>query len=233
MLGNLLQSFTTRRPKLWDAILPWAEFAYNSAPSRSTQKSPFEIIYGRAPLHYLDLFTPTPSEERSKTVEDMATSLIKIHREVHQKLEAITSSYKQAVDARRQPRAFEEGQLVWVYLRKEKFPSRRYNKLNERRIGPYKILRKINENAYRVDLPLGIHTHPTFNIQDLSTYHSENSGNFEMSFHSAGEDDVASEDVEAENPMQVLIMVHVGTCTTRPPNLQSMRSMSLLISRNT
>jgi hypothetical protein len=48
-----------------------------------------------------------------------------------------------------------------------------YNKLKERKIGPCQILTKINDNAYKIDLPPNIRTHPTFNVRDLSEYHGE------------------------------------------------------------
>ncbi|KAG6472144.1 hypothetical protein ZIOFF_069601 [Zingiber officinale] len=65
------ESLASKRPKQWDSILSRAEFAYNSVANRSTGKSPFEIVYGRSPTHYLDL-TEVPTS--SKKVEDFAST---------------------------------------------------------------------------------------------------------------------------------------------------------------
>jgi hypothetical protein len=48
---------------------------------------------------------------------------------------------------------FEPGDLVWLHLRKERFPDLRKSKLMPRADGSFEVLEKINENAYKHDLP--------------------------------------------------------------------------------
>jgi hypothetical protein len=62
---------------------------------------------------------------------------------------------------------FAPGDLVWLHLRKERFPDLRMSKLMHRDDGPFKVLKKINENAYKLDLPADFGDSPTFNIADL------------------------------------------------------------------
>ncbi len=47
----------------------------------------------------------------------------------------------------------EPGDLVWLHLRKDHFPELRKSKLMSHAAGPFKVLEKINDNAYRLDLP--------------------------------------------------------------------------------
>jgi hypothetical protein len=61
----------------------------------------------------------------------------------------------------------EPGDLVWLHLRKERFPDLRKSKLMSCADGPFKILEKINDNAYKLELPLEFGVSPTFNILDL------------------------------------------------------------------
>jgi hypothetical protein len=68
---------------------------------------------------------------------------------------------------------FEPGDLVWLYLRKEQFPELRKSKLMPRADGPFKVLEKINKNAYKLDLPIDFGVSPTFNIADLMPYLGE------------------------------------------------------------
>jgi hypothetical protein len=39
--------------------------------------------------------------------------------------------------------------------------------------GPFKVLEKINENAYKLDLPVDFGVSPTFNIADLKPHLGE------------------------------------------------------------
>ena len=39
-----------------------------------------------------------------------------------------------------------------MHLRKERFPSHRHSKLNPREDGPFQVLERINDNAYKIDL---------------------------------------------------------------------------------
>jgi hypothetical protein len=60
--------------------------------------------------------------------------------------------------------------LVWLHLRKDRFPELRKSKLMPRVAGPYKIIEKINNNAYKLKLPPEFGVSPTFNIADLKPY---------------------------------------------------------------
>ena len=56
---------------------------------------------------------------------------------------------------------------------KERFPDLRKSKLMPRAAGPFKILEKINDNAYKLELPQDFGVSPTFNISDLWPYLGE------------------------------------------------------------
>lgn len=68
---------------------------------------------------------------------------------------------------------FEPGDLVWLRLRKEWFPNLRKSKWMPRADGPFKVLAKINENAYKLDLPVDFGVSPTFHIANLKPYLGE------------------------------------------------------------
>ena len=192
-LGNLIRCISGKNPKHWDLALSQAEFAYNSSISRSTGKSPFAIIYCVPPKHALDLVPLPELPGVSQAAENMAERIQAMQEEVRQKLEATNAKYKEAADKKRHEKIFNVGDLVLVYLRKERFPVGTYNKLKDKKYGPFQITKKINNNAYVVAFPPDMNISSTFNVADLYDYHppdEPNSGNSGSSSFQVGGTDV-------------------------------------------
>ena len=65
---------------------------------------------------------------------------------------------------------FHVGDLVMAYIRKERFPKGTYNKLNLKKFGPFKILRKFSANAYEIELPFDLQISPFFYVSDIYSF---------------------------------------------------------------
>ena len=98
----------------------------------------------------------------------MLNSSKKIHDQARTNIEKMTKLYEKRANKGRKPMLFEPGDLVWVHLRKDHFPERHKCKLQPRADGPFKVLRKINDNAYEIDLPSTYGVSTSFNVVDLS-----------------------------------------------------------------
>ncbi|WVZ84694.1 hypothetical protein U9M48_031690 [Paspalum notatum var. saurae] len=81
--------------------------------------------------------------------------------------------YREAGNKGRKKINLEPGDLVWLHLRKDRFPDLRKFKLMPRADGPFKIIEKINDNAYKLELALEFGVSPTFNIADVKPYLGE------------------------------------------------------------
>ena len=79
-----------------------------------------------------------------------------------------------------------------VYLRKGRLPVGTSEKMKNKKYGPYEIIKKINDNAYVVDLPDNLVISSTFNVANIFEYFSsEDSGsNLRKSYFQEGETDV-------------------------------------------
>ena len=96
-----------------------------------------------------------------------------MHKEVRLKIEKNNAKYVEQANRRRKYVEFEVGELVWVHLRKDRFPLGKFGKFKPRVDGPFKIIEKIGENAYKLQLPDEYEISPMFNVKDLRAYHGE------------------------------------------------------------
>jgi hypothetical protein len=159
---------------LWEEYLPHVEFAYNRSMHSTTKMCPFEIVYGLIPRAPIDLM-PLPTSEKLKfDAKHRAELMLKLHETSKENIERMNSKYKLAGDKGRKQLIFEPSELVWLHLRKDRFPALRKSKLMPWADGPFKVLEQINDNAYKLDLPVDFGVSPTFYIADLKPYLGEN-----------------------------------------------------------
>ena len=83
---------------------------------------------------------------------------------------------------------FNIGDLVWLHLRKECFPHERKSKLLPRADGPFKVLARYNDNAYKVDIRRDKYNiSDIFNVKDLAKYHGDKDHNPRTDLSQGGE----------------------------------------------
>ena len=100
--------------------------------------------------------------------------MMNIHRQTQRNIEQATAKYQQKVNTHTSTtQKFQVGDWVWIYLRKERFPRQRKNKLMPRADGPFQITERHGDNAFKVDLPDRYGVSPIFNIGDLRPYYAE------------------------------------------------------------
>ena len=103
-----------------------------------------------------------------------ASYLKKMHKDTRHTIERQVQRVVTKLNVNKQPMIFNIGDLVWLHLRKERFPNERMSKLLPRADGPFKVLERSNNNAYKIDIPRDKYSvSDIFNVNDLSLYHGD------------------------------------------------------------
>jgi translation initiation factor IF-1 len=172
-LSTMLRAVLKTNLKLWEECLPHIEFAYNRSVHSTMKVSPFQVVYSFNPRASIDLLPLPPSETTCFDASQRSEFILKMHETTKLNIEKMNEKYRIAASKGRKEVKLEPGDLVWLHLRKERFPELRKSKLMSRATGPFKILAKINDNAYKLELPPEFGVSPSFNISDLRPYLGE------------------------------------------------------------
>nr|GEU40388.1 RNA-directed DNA polymerase [Tanacetum cinerariifolium] len=129
-LGNLLKCLVGDNIRKWDLVQPQAEFAYNRSSSRTTSKSPFEVVYGCNPLRPLDLVPLPINLTYNGDGVEHARAIKELHEKVKLKIEKQNQKYAKQANKYRMVAIFKES-LVWVHMSKERFPLGRHAELQQ------------------------------------------------------------------------------------------------------
>ena len=167
---QLLRGYCSKRPKLWDEHLCYVQHAYNRAKHSFTQRSPFETCFGFIPKSSSDFVFGKDTTVDGHNDVDKATKFIEkiheIHQAVQEQLERIQAKYKAWHDKHRVAHSFQVGDQFWLYINKERLQGEG-KKLKPIRYGPFKILDKIDENAFCLYLTAYVQIYFVVNVENL------------------------------------------------------------------
>jgi hypothetical protein len=136
----MLQDVLKKNLKLWEECLPHIEFAYNRSLHSTTKMSPFQILYGLVPCAPIDLLPLPSSVQNNFDATQYAELILKLHATTKDNIERMNVKYKVVGDRGRKDVVFEVGNLVWLHLRKDRFPDLRKSKLMPCADGPFKVI---------------------------------------------------------------------------------------------
>jgi len=147
-LGNLIHSVCRDKPKKWDVALTHAKFAYNNSKHSATSKTQFQIVYMKPPNYVLDLHPLSKVVGFSKSPENLVEQVQAVDQEITRKLEELASKNKHTLDKHKRVKLFQRGDVVMIFLRKERFSVGTYNKLTMKKYGIYKILNLTQRTSF-------------------------------------------------------------------------------------
>ena len=152
-LGQMLRCLILGNPRVWENLLTHIEFPYNRVVNSTTAHTPFEVVYGFNPLTPLDLLPiPVLDEVLCKDGFEKAYFIKDLHHHINLQIERKVGKYAELANKRRTPLIFELGDWVLLHLRKDRFTTQKRFKLMPRGDGPFQVIKKINDNAYELDM---------------------------------------------------------------------------------
>lgn len=172
-LEEMLRSYVSFQQKDWDEHLVAAELAFNASKHASTGFTPFYLNGGREVSVPLDLAL---EEARSARQPDAAARIQQLHRDLDAAKEHLLKAQQRQAhhaDKHRREMRFKVGDDVLLSTAHLKLigGGDRTAKFTYKYIGPFKIKRVVNDNAYELDLPPQMQIHPVLNVSRLKAYH--------------------------------------------------------------
>jgi len=118
----------------------------------------------------IDLIPMTHHSRVSESQSAFASHIHDLHKEISEKIQKRNAQYKSYCDLHRRHLEFNESDYIMIRIHPERFPSGAVKKLTVQSVGFFKILKKINPNAYVIDLSPDFGISLTFNISDFVAY---------------------------------------------------------------
>ncbi|MCO5572540.1 hypothetical protein L7F22_026295 [Adiantum nelumboides] len=171
ILEDMLRAYVSDTQTDWDMHLFFLEFAYNNRPHKATCLSPFEMNYGRN----LTFPSMIRTDEKCPSAADFLTNIQANLKIAQAKLQQAAERAKHYADKKRSARVFELGDKVFLQVpgKSTSLSTGKCPKLSPRYCGPWKIVKKLSDVAYRLELPPGCHVHPVFHVSKLRKYISK------------------------------------------------------------
>ncbi len=168
VIEQYLRCFSNYKGNNWNKFLSLAEFSYNNAVQESAKQSPFFLNYGFHPRHSPAI----PDKANVPRAMEFSNNFNEIIKNLKANLELAIETQKKYADMHRsKPPEFKIGEKVW--LDSSLVIHKGNKKFKPRKLGPYKIIEKISELSYKLELPQSMKIHPVVHVSSLEPFYED------------------------------------------------------------
>ncbi|CAI7900986.1 unnamed protein product [Closterium sp. NIES-53] len=151
-------------PARWEDSLAMLEFAFNNAPSSTTNHSPFFLNYGMDPM----VPTTTTLENPVPRSQTFVTELQEVCKKAANAIRKANTTSRKYADLLRRELVLTAGQLVLLYTKNLRLPDP--SKLRPQFCGPFKIIKMVTPVIAKLLLPDDWRIHDAFHVSLLRKF---------------------------------------------------------------
>lgn len=166
-LEGYLRNYVSAQQKAWVHWLHLGEHCYNTTYHMSIGMPPFKALYGYEPSSFVDRAL---GDSRAPMAKDWLQESSDIRTSLKDNLQRAQNQQKMYADRHRIERNFEVGDLVYLRLqlhRQSSLKTSGKEKLKSLFYGPYRVVRRVGEVAYELELPEGCRIQNVFHVSCL------------------------------------------------------------------
>jgi hypothetical protein len=168
-LEEMLRNYVADTRHDWDEYVCHANHAFNSSKQSSTNMSPDMIVFGQEKLMPATMMIAEPSSVPA--ADDVIQTQQRTIELARQHMIRAMERQKRNADARRRDQSYEVGAYAFVNTQHLSAAGEQSSKLKPKFAGPYRIIAKVNDVAYRLQLPPPSSAHPVFHVSKLRKYY--------------------------------------------------------------
>jgi transposase InsO family protein len=159
-----LRCYVNYQQTNWVQLLPLAQFAYNSSTTETTLVTPFYANFGYEMVAYRE---PGVTDVDNQSARIQVAHIKKLHKELAAELQFVAERNAHYYNKKRsQEPTLIEGDRVYL-LRTNINTKRPSQKLDHKKLGPFKIKEVRGPLNYKLALPKTMNIHPVFHISLL------------------------------------------------------------------
>eukprot|EP00253_Pinus_taeda_P007363 PITA_07363 len=166
-LEGYLHNHVNGEQRAWLKWLHLGEYCYNTSHHMSIGMSPFYALYGYHPLSFADMMFTDSKAPRAKIWIQESQDIL---RALKDNMATAQNQQKLYADRGRVERQFEVGDMVYLRLqpyRQSSLKKKGAEKLKPHFYGSHRVIRRVGQVAYELELPQGSKIHNAFHISCL------------------------------------------------------------------